>query len=142
MKRKGILILATIIVSTFLIGIYVIAKQPTSWDYYVYGGILDYQDAPSAEIQSGFWNLKISGKKVWLNLYYLEENLDEDIEASPDNSVDIMDWSIVGNPLFMYEDEVEEKLYLFAEWKVKKTWATSVGTYQPVTWHTLSLIHI
>jgi hypothetical protein len=142
MKRKGLIFLATIVVSTIIIGIYVTAKQPTSWDYYAYGGILDYQDAPSAEIKSGFWSLKISGKKIWLTQYYLEENLDDGVENSPESSVDIFEKSIVGDPIFFFEDEAEKKLYLFAEWKVKKTWATFDGTYQPVTWHSYRMLII
>jgi hypothetical protein len=142
MKRKGLILLTTIVVSTLLIGIYVTAKQPTVWDYYAYGDILDYQGGPSAEIKSGFWNLKVSGKKVLLNYYYLEENLDADIEGSPEFSVDIFESSVVGNPFFISEDDVEMKLYIFAEFKVKKTWATFDGTYEPKTWHTYRMLII
>jgi hypothetical protein len=127
-------------VSTLLIGIYVTAKQPTIWDYYAYGDILDYQEAPSAEIKSGFWNLKVSGKKVWLNAYYLEKNLDENIEDSPDNSVDTFEWSVVGKPFFIYVDE--PKLYVFTKLEVKKSWATFDGTYEPMTWHTYRMLII
>ena len=140
MKRKGLIVLATIVVSSLAAAIYVTAKQPADWEYYAYGEILDYQDAPSAEIKSGFWNLKVSGKKIWLNAYYLEENLDPEIEGSPFGSVDIFEWSMLGNPMMMYEDG--DKLYIFAQLQVKKSWATFDGTYEPKNWKTWRMLII
>ena len=142
MKRKGLILLTTIVVSTLLIGIYVTAKQPTNWEYYAYGDILNYQNAPSAEIKSGFWNLKVSGKDVYLNVYYLEENLDEEVEGSPENSVDTFEWSIVGKPFFIDVDVGQQKLYVFAKFEVKKTWATFDGIYHPKTWKTYRMLII
>lgn len=140
MKRKGLVVLATIVVSALVAAIYVTAKQPSDWEYYAYGEILDYQDAPSAEIKSGFWNLKVSGNKVWLHAYYLEENLDEAVEVSPEGSVDVFEWSMLGKPMMMYEDG--DKLYIFAQLQVKKAWATFDGTYEPKNWKTWRMLII
>jgi hypothetical protein len=142
MKRKGLLILTTIIVSAVFLSIYTIAKQPSNWEYYAYGHITNYQEAYSAEIKSGFWNLKVLGKEVWLNIYYLEKNLDSDVENSPEDSTDMFEMSVNGKPFFIYEDVGLGKLYVFAKFQVKKTWATFDGTYEPKTWHTYRMLII
>jgi hypothetical protein len=142
MKKKAFLSLASIATITFIMAITVTANQPTDWDYYAYGDIVDYQDTNSAEIKSGFWNLKVSGEKVWLYMYYLEENIEPDVENSPKFSVDIFEWSILGKPMFYFEDDVEKKLWILVQFQVKKTWATFYGTYEPNTWETWRMLII
>ena len=127
--KKSILPLLLIVISIFCMSS-VIAKQPVDWEGYAYGTITNYDDAPSASIVSGFWNLKILDDKVWLNVYYIEKNTIGSEENSPDSSIDLFEITLIGKPMAMYTDD-NDRLHIFAQIQIKKMWATYDGTYEP-----------
>ena len=49
-------------------------------------------------------------------------------------------WSMLGKPMMMYGDG--DKLYIFAQLQVKKTWATFDGTYEPKNWKSWRMLII
>jgi hypothetical protein len=134
MKKKQVLLFAIITASVLFTT--VIAKQPTDWEQYAYGTITEYDEAYSSEIVTGFWKLKVQDKKVWFEVNYMEKNLIEAEEGSPEDSVDTFEMTITGaKPFAMWTDEGEGQLYIFAKLQVKKTWATPDGTYESKTWY-------
>lgn len=134
MKKKAILILTAILALVVIAGISVSA-QGGGWEYYACGTIDGYEAVESAEINPpGFWNLKVQGKQIWLDVYNLETNLDADIEGSPEGSIDIFEYSMTGKPMVFSEDE--GKLEIFAVMRVTKTWAQFDGTYKSASWKT------
>ena len=135
MKKKAILILTAILAILVIAGISVFAQGGSDWEYYACGTIDGYEAVESAEIDPpGFWNLKVQGKKIWLDVYNLETNLIADIEGSPEGSVDILEYSMTGKPMVFIESE--DKLEIFAVMRVTKSWAQFDGTYKQASWKT------
>ena len=139
MKKRSGLFMACLLLPSVLLAISVTAKQETPWENYAYGTLEKYDDAWSARVVHGFWNLKVTGEKVWFNGYYLEENLDADVEGSPVGSTDVFEWILHGKPIMMMR--VGDTLYIAAKVLIKKSWAQFDGTYTSrsiETWQVLA----
>ena len=119
MKRRALLVITALITVVLLVTVSATAKKPTEWTYFAYGTINDYNDAPSSTIIDGYWNLKIQGNQIWLQVNYIEKNLIEAVENSPDGSVDLFEFSYMGQPMAFIEGE--DTLDIFAVMKVDKT---------------------
>lgn len=148
MRKKSILIIASVLVFSFLAASVVTAKQDADWDMYACGTITNYRDEPelSAEILDGIWNLKVKDGKVWFYVCNQELNLHES-EGAPVDSVDILEYSLIGTPMAMGyvdedDDEVDDYFFVFAKMQVKKTAAQFDGTYTYKTWNTWEEIRI
>jgi hypothetical protein len=149
MRKKSILIIASVLVFSFLAASVVIAKQDTDWDMYACGTITNYRYEPnlSAEILDGIWNLKVKDGKVWFYICNQEKNIDEAVEGGPAGSVDILEYSLIGTPMAMGyvdedDDEVDDYFFVFGKMQVKKTAAQFDGTYTYKTWITWEEIRI
>jgi len=134
MKRELLLVMSAILLITIVSGI-AISAQGNGWEYYACGTVDGYEDAPSASIDTpGFWNLKVQGDKIWLDVRYLETNVMSGMEGSPEGSVDILESSMTGKPMVFIESE--DKLEIFAVMRITKTWAQFDDTYKPQSWKT------
>jgi hypothetical protein len=142
MRRKPVLIMTCVLIASFLTVLAVTAKHDADWENYAYGTLEQYRGEPglSAEIVDGIWNLKVKDGKVWFYACYQELNLDSEAEGGPEGSVDILEFTLIGTPMYMrYEDESYD---VFAQLQVKKTQAQFDGTYTQRTWKTWNLISI
>ncbi|MBD3204944.1 hypothetical protein GF319_01210 [Candidatus Bathyarchaeota archaeon] len=125
-KNFLLLIFASLVLSVGTI----LAKQQTEWTHYAYGTLDNYDEVEaSAEVVSGFWNLKVLGDKVWFNGYYLEKNLDQR-EDEPIGSTDIFEWEMDGKPRMSWD---ENNLTIEGNMKITKTAAMHDGTYKQTT---------
>ena len=84
-------------------------------------GTIDYYvDAESAEIISGHWSIQVKGEELIYKAMYKELNLDEEIEQSPEGSVDIFTHTLTTDAY-----ELDEDVLTFeGDMQVKKVWTT------------------
>ena len=145
MKTKHVVMLSGLIIASMFVVSTGIAKQDAEWKDYAYGTLTDYENIASAQIVDGIWNLKIKGDTVWFYACYQEENLIEADENSPDGSIDILEFTLQGQPFWHAPQsgvgnektsKGEPAYVVFGKFQVKKQWALNDGTYTSKTWKT------
>lgn len=150
MRRKSVLIMTCILIASSITILAVTAKHYTDWENYAYGTLEQYRGEPdlSAAIEDGIWILKVKDGKVWFYACYQEKNIDSEVEGGPEGSVDILEFSLIGTPIYMgYVDNEEpydepESFCVMAQLQVKKMQAQFDGTYTQKTWKTWNLIEV
>jgi len=132
----------TILTFTFVAVFTATAKYKTDIEGYACGTLSNYGGEPGlpCELVDGVWNLKIAGGKVWFYACITERNLDEEVENAPENSIDVLEYSIIGKPMNIYENETD--IGVFGVIQVKKTAAQWDGGYSYHTWTTWEQINI
>ena len=143
MKRKyGTLLMISILTFTFVAVFTVTAKYKTDIEGYACGTLYKYNDDPElpAELLDGVWNIKIADGKVWFYACITEMNHDPMVEDAPENSIDLLEYSIIGKPMNIYEED--GVIGVFGVIQVKKTAAQWDGSYSYNTWTTWELIEI
>jgi len=143
MKRKYASLLILIILTfTFVAVFTVTAKYKTDIDGYACGTLSQYGGEPGlpCELVDGVWNLKIADGKVWFYACITERNLDETVENAPEDSIDLLEYSMIGKPFDIDEDG--GVISVFGVVQVKKTAAQWDGSYSYNTWTTWEQIDI
>lgn len=153
MKTKSVLLMSLIMLSS-LLAVSSIAKHPTVWENYAFGTLEKYNADPglSAELVDGIWNLKVKDDTVWFYACYQERNLDAEEENSPEGSIDILEFTLQGQPFWMGNVEMgvpgvdtalgKAAYVVFGKFQLKKTWAIYDGTYTSRTWKTWMAVEI
>jgi len=143
MKRKyATLLMLTILTFTFVAVFTVTAKYKTDTEGYACGTLSQYNGDPGlpAELLEGVWNLKIADGKVWFYACITEMNHDPEVEDAPENSIDLLEYSIIGKPMDI--DEGNGVIGVFGVIQVKKTAAQWDGSYSYRTWTTWEYIEV
>jgi hypothetical protein len=141
-RRYATLIMLTILVFVFVAVITATANYKTDIEGYACGTLTQYNDDPDlpAELLDGVWNLKIADGKVWFYACITEMNHDPEVEDAPENSIDLLEYSIIGKPMDISEDA--GVISVFGVIQVKKTAAQWDGSYSYRTWTTWELIEV
>ena len=166
MKTKTVVILSVLVLASMFVVVPVIAKQLAPWEHFAYGTFTDYYDDPDlpevpegedpipmgAEIVDGIWNLKVKDDAVWFYACVQEKNIDPDEENSPEGSIDILEYTLQGQPVAMgFFDGLSDgqvtargtpAYSVLGYFKVQKQWAQFDGRYTTRTWKTFGAIEI
>ena len=140
--RNKALLMFTVLALTLFAVYTATARYKTDVEGYACGTLSQYKDDPTlpAELLDGVWNLKIADGKVWFYACITEMNLDPEVEDAPENSIDVLEYSIIGKPMdIMEEDGV---VSVFGVIQVKKTASQWDGSYTYKTWTTWELIEV
>jgi len=89
MRRKTILVLSCLLIASILPVMTVSGKG--NLEFKANGKIDHYpnsQDDPASVIVGGRWDMKVQDGKACFKGYYRELNIDEDVELSPEGSID------------------------------------------------------
>ena len=141
-RRYATLIMISILTLTFVAVFTATAKYKTDVEGYACGTLTQYNDDPylPAELLDGVWNLKIADGKVWFYACITEMNHDSMVENAPENSIDLLEYSIIGKPMDIYEED--GVIGVFGVIQVKKTAAQWDGSYSYRTWTTWEQIKV
>ncbi len=134
--------MSTVLALTLLAVYTATARYKTDIDGYACGTLTQYKDDPNlpAELLDGVWNLKIADGKVWFYACITEMNHDPEVEDAPENSIDVLEYSIIGKPMDVSEED--EVVIVFGVIQVKKTASQWDGSYSYKTWTTWEQIEV
>lgn len=89
-------------------------------------GLLEYYDDPDvateAEIVSGSWKFTVKGDSYDFNAILLERNLDEEVEQSPEGSIDKFWIKLVDTHIVQYYPDGAFEIY--GDFDITKRWKT------------------
>ena len=141
-RRYATLLIISILTLTFVAVYTATANYKTDVEGYACGTLTQYGDDPflPAELLDGVWNLKIADGKVWFYACITEMNHDPEVEDAPVNSIDLLEYSIIGKPMDVSEDA--GVITVFGVIQVKKTAAQWDGSYSYRTWTTWEQINV
>ena len=143
MKHKNkVALMSTVLVVTLFAVYTATARYKTDVEGYACGTLSQYKDDPTlpAELLDGIWNLKIVDGKVWFYACITEMNHDPEVEGAPENSIDVLEYSIIGKPMEIAEED--GVVTVFGVIQVKKTASQWDGSYTYKTWTTWELIEV
>jgi len=140
-KNKALLMFTVLALTLFAVYT-ATAKYKTDVKGYACGTLYQYNDDPTlpAELLDGVWNLKIADGKVWFYACITEMNLDPEVEDAPENSIDVLEYSIIGKPMDISEED--GVISVFGVIQVKKTASQWDGSDSYRTWTTWELIEV
>lgn len=102
------------------------------------GTIDGYVEASSAEIICGHWRIQVKGDELVYKATYKERNLDEEIEQSPESSIDIFTHTMTIDSY-----EFDGSVLTFEGWmQVKKVWTTLDWTKEVDYWDSYVIIRV
>jgi len=141
-RRYVALLITSTLCLAFAAAFTATARYKTDVEGYACGTLTQYNDDPNlpAELLDGVWNLKIADGKVWFYACITELNHDPEVEDAPENSIDVLEYSIIGKPMDISEDT--GVISVFGVIQVKKTASQWDGSYSYRTWTTWELIEV